>query len=376
MRVHCNRLVSGKVRIPAVLAAMICCGSAILLGTPARAQRPPTDKHVRELARYLDGVKIAEPAAYRQLAVYPILVEDVPLLRGGWLTLDAALSRGVLVVSEKAGGSVPLLSVENRSRDEQVLIMTGEVVAGGMQTRTVRHDLVLAPGQKIDLEVFCVEAHRWSGEKNFSAGSKTMLPQSIQGKLRGGADQAGVWSEVDRNNNQLQAQNATGSLDTALKDSSIRKRLDEVQRKIIPALPRGTTGFIFLSDGRPVGAELFGSEDLARQLLPKLLDSYAVDYVLLSKSAAGADAVRDDRAAIELFEQVCRTGSQRVATPGSGAGIRTRHGGLLGDGVSLDNTLVHYGVQIAAMPTPRPDPRPRPSIIYPEPQQRNGANQR
>jgi hypothetical protein len=78
--------------------------------------------------------------------------------------------------------------------------------------------------------------------------------------------------------------------------------------------------------------------------------------------------VRDDRAAIELFEQVCRTGSQREATAGSGAGIRTRRGGLLGDGVSLDNTLVHYGVQPAAMPLPRPDGRPRPSIIYPPPQ--------
>ncbi|MEN6450653.1 MAG: DUF6569 family protein [Thermoguttaceae bacterium] len=356
----------------ATAAAVFACLASLLV-SPALAQRPSTDKHVRELGRYLSGVKVAEPIIYRQLAVYPILTDDVPHLQGRWLTLDEALARGVLVVSEKGAGSVPVLAVENRSRDEHVLIMTGEVIAGGMQTRTTRHDLALAPGQTIDLEVFCVEAHRWSGEKSFSLGSKTMLPQSIQGKVRGGADQGGVWSEVRRNNRQLQAENATGSLDVAMKAAPVRKRLDDVHRAVVPAIPRGTTGFIFLCDGRPVGAELFGSETLARQLLPKLLDSYAVDYVLLSKSATSRHEARDDKAAIGLFEQICRAGSQRASTAGSGAGIQTRAGGLLGDGVSLDSTLVHYGVQPAEARTSGPEARP--TIIYPNSQQRNDLNQ-
>jgi hypothetical protein len=333
---------------------------------PAWAQRPSTDKHVDELARYLDGVKIAAPVVYRQLAVYPILVEDVPLLHGRWLTCDAAISRGVLVVSEKGGGSVPVVWVENLSRDEYVFIMTGEVVAGGRQTRTVRHDVVLAPGQKIDLDVFCVEAHRWVGEGKFSAGSKTMLPQSIQGKLRGGGDQSAVWAEVARNNAALNAENSTGSLEVALKAAPVREKLDEVRRKIVPEIPRGTVGFLFVSRGRAVGAEMFGSEELARELLPKLLDSYAVDYVILYDPGSGRDDTRDDRAAIEFFERVCRTGSQRTSTPGSGSGIRTRDGGLLGDGVSLDRVLVHYGVQIGQRLVPNPRPHPRPPFIYPE----------
>ena len=90
-----------------------------------RGAASTTDRHVRELARYLDGVKIVEPVAYRQLAVYPILVEDVPLLRGQWLTLDAAIARGILVVSEKEGGSVPVVRFENLSRNEYIFIMTG-----------------------------------------------------------------------------------------------------------------------------------------------------------------------------------------------------------------------------------------------------------
>ena len=348
----------------AVLAAVACLGWCLFAAASAWAQRPSTDKHVRELAKYLDGVQIAEPIVYRQLSVYPVLVEDASLLRGRWLTLDKAISRGVLDVSEKNGGSVPLLRVWNKSRDENVLLMTGEVVTGGRQTRTIRHDVVLAPGQSIDLDVFCVEAHRWAGEEKFSGGSKVMVPQSIQGKIRAGADQGKVWSEVARNNSSLNAENATGSLEMALNSAPVRKKLDDARRKILPQIPSGTVGFIFVGRGHALGAEFFGSEELARELLPKLLDSYVVDYVIL-RDANSDRGKSDNRAAIDLFELLCRTNSQRTATPGSGAGISTRQSDLLGDGVSLDETLVHYGVQFAEKKESKSSQRPRPTIIYP-----------
>jgi hypothetical protein len=351
------------------ILAAACVGLATLGAGTVWGQRPATDGHVRELARYLNGVKIADPVVCRQLAVYPVLVEDVPPVHGRWLTHDAAISRGLVAVSEKGQGTVPVVWVENRSRDENVFIMTGEVIAGGKQTRTVRHDVVLAPGQKIDLDVFCVEAHRWAGGASFSAGSKTMLPQSIQGELRMGADQARVWSEVARNNAALKAENATGSLEAALRAAPVREKLEDVRRKIVPEIPRGTTGFIFVDRGRALGAELFGSEDLARELLPKLLDSYAVDFVILRGPGRDRDGRRDNRVAIEFFERVCRTGSEAANTPGSGTGIRTRQRGLLGDGVSLDGALVHYGVQLGERIGARP--KPGPSIIYPSPQQRS-----
>ena len=151
-----------------------------------------------------------------------------------------------------------------------------------------------------------------------------MLPQSIKGELRKGADQEKVWSEVTRNNRALNSENATGNLDEALQAAPVRRRLEDVRRRIIPAIPEGTTGFIFVDHGRPLGLEMFGSERLARQLLPKLLDSYAVDYVILGEAARDRDQGRDNRVAIELFERLCRVGSQRATTPGSGSGIRTR----------------------------------------------------
>lgn len=339
------------------LAVAVVGGGTRALAQASAGGRPSTSGHVPELASYLDEVQIAEPVGYRGLAVYPVLLRDGAGLRGGWLPLDAAIARGALVVTEKAGGgSVPVVTVENRSRSHHIFIMGGEVVSGGKQTRTVRKDVVLAPGQQIELDVFCVEARRWRGGKQLAAGN-ALLPQSIQKELRKGANQRKIWSEVARNNAALGAENATGSLELALKAKPVQDQLGEVRRSLVPKMPRGSVGFIFVDRGRALGAELFGRGELARALLPKLLDSYAVDCVLIRKRGAAARTDRHN-AAIKLFRRVCRAGSKRGETPGSGAGIRTRGGGLLGDGVSLGGVVVHYGVQIQDRIVPLPKPRP------------------
>jgi hypothetical protein len=343
------------------LTTAVVLSVAVATGGTAQAQRPRTDRHVSELARFLDGVKIAAPIREQSLSIYPLLVDDVPLLHGTWLTLDEAVSRGTLVISEKGGGSVPVVLVENRSRNAYILLEMGDVIKGGMQTRTVRYDTILGPGQRLDLEVFCVEAHRWQGEKTFSA-AKARVPQSIQGQMRGGAGQSEVWKGVAGNNSSLGAENDTGSLERALKSPDVERKLDAVRRRIVPEIPRGTVGFIFVHGGVAVGAEFFGSEDLARAEFPQLLDSYAVDYVILGGSARPTS---DNRVAIDYFERVCRAGSQRVKTAGSGAGIRTQADGMLGDGVSLDSTLVHYGLQVERKVQPA-----QPEVIWPRPEDR------
>ncbi len=340
--------------------AIVWLGMALIgANRVARADGP----HVGELAAYLEHAQIAEPVEHRHLAVYPIVLKGHDELGGRWLTLDKAAAQGVLVVTEKAGGAnVAVVTVQNKSRDAHVFIMAGEVIAGGKQTRTVRQDVILAPRQQIELSVFCVEAHRWHGADKFSAG-KSQVPQSILKELRKGADQQRVWSEVARNNQALRAENATGSLELAIKAEPVRKKLAEVRRSIVPKLPQGTVGFIFVDGRRAVGADFLGSEGLARELFPKLLDSYAVDILLQREDDVRPQERTGHRPAIDFFERVRRIGSDRVSTPGSGAGIRTRSGGLLGDGVGLGDALVHYGIQIQDRIVPDPKPlRPSRSL--------------
>ena len=350
------------------LVAVCAVLTAVLFGvTSVQAQQHehirPHRGHVAEMATYLGKVQIHEPVVSHRLAVYPITLRDGATLGGSWLTMNQAISRGLLVITEKGGGGrVPVVSVENLSRHEHVFIMSGEVMTGGKQTRTVRQDTVLAPGQRIDLQVFCVEQHRWKGKKHFAA-SRAVLPQSIRKSLRSGADQAQVWAQIAENNQKLGAKNATGSLEKALDSEPVRRKLAEVRARIVPQMPGETVGFIFVHRGRAVGADFIGRSDLALALLPKLLDSYSVDLIVRKHGRIIHQAhPGGNNAAIEFFKRIQRAGSGRSGTPGSGSGINTRAGGILGDGVSLGGELVHYGAQPQhrIIPMPRPIPLPRP----------------
>jgi len=319
---------------------------------PIIAPRAP---HVPELADYLARLDVGQPCVYRGLAIYPLTVRG-GALSGEWLALDQALAANVLAVTEKGGGSVPTIVVENRSATHHVFIMAGEVVTGGKQTRTIRQDVVLAPGQRADIPVLCVEARRWSGKAELGA-SGLLVPQSIQKEMRKGADQSAVWTEVARNNAALGTENATGSLEAGLKAGRVQDELAVVRKAIMPEVPRGSVGFVFAWDGKPLGAELFGRSDLARALLPKLIDAYAVDWILQGPPPMPRPMRLEPAVAREFLDRVRRAGSRRSGTLGSGSGIQTRAAGLVGDGVSLGDEVVHYGCQVDERIVPLPKPR-------------------
>jgi hypothetical protein len=325
-----------------------------------RSIMPRKTPHVAELARYLKQLQVGKPLVHGELAVFPVTQRGAASLRGQWLTMDAAIKSGVLIVTEQGeDGTVPLIHVKNLSRDQHVLITSGEVVAGGKQTRTVQRDIVLAPGQKADADVFCVEAQRWEGEAVFYS-AEVIVPQSIQKQVRRGTSQQAVWADVARTNAALGSQNETASLAVGLESKAVKARLARVSRSIVPKMPRQSVGFIFVHRGRAVGAEFFGRSDLAAALLPKLVDAYAVDFVLQQKQVKKSIAPPDRRIAAAFLRRIERAGSTRSDTPGSGAGIRTSNVSLVGAGVSLADQLVHFGVQEEQrlVPQPRIDPIP------------------
>ena len=336
------------------------------LPPPYRAPGP----HVPELGRYLDRLEVDPPVSYRQLTVYPLHLrgESLP---GRWLTLDEAASRGLLVISERGTeGSVPLVTMENRAREEYILVTAGEVVSGGKQTRTVREDVVLAPGQRADVKVFCVEAHRWEGGPQMQSGGFA-VPPSIQKEMRKGADQEAVWKEVERANKDLGVESRTGSIEAGVKSPQVADELAKACRDVTPLVPQGSVGFILVDRyrGVPIGAELFGRSDLAQALLPKVIGAYAVDYVVSRKVGDETFAPLGIDLGRRFLDDIRRAGSFRSETPGSGAGMRMRAGGLLGDGLSLNDVLVHFAVQTEEKFVPKPKP-PEPPFPQPLPRPR------
>ncbi|MFZ5829158.1 MAG: ARPP-1 family domain-containing protein, partial [Planctomycetota bacterium] len=309
-----------------------------LFVSPALAQRPPTDRHIAVVADYLDRVQLAEPIHSRGMSVFPVTLERDYRFPWEMHGLDAALASGVLLISEKGdGGSVGNLTAENRSGSQYVLMLQGEIVRGGKQTRTLRDDVVIGPGQRVELDVYCVEKNRWQGGAMLSAAG-VLAPQSVQAELRQGADQTRIWAKVAENNQSLGAENATGSLETALNAPGVRRELDALRRGVVPRAPAEAYGFVFAARGRALGAEFFGTRELAREYLPKLIDSYAIDPIVIPMTKKGIAldgreqpngaphreriVASDQQAAIDFVEDVFRAGSRSASTPGAGSGIR------------------------------------------------------
>src|SRR4030088_447647 len=136
------------------------------------------------------GYKVLEPIRHGNLTVFPV-VASKSYPTGEFLTLDEGLRSGEVVVTEygnvqglirrrhrpgimpaieREGAEVNRLVLVNNSK-RPLLLLAGEIVAGGKQDRVIGKDrIVPAESDPVDLSVFCVEPGRWTaaeGKYNF-----------------------------------------------------------------------------------------------------------------------------------------------------------------------------------------------------------------
>src|ERR1700730_9514756 len=128
------------------------------------------------------GDRVLEPIRHGNLTVFPV-VASKSYPTGEFLTLDEGLRSGEVVVTEygnvrglirrrppgmtpaipREGAEVNRLVLVNNSR-RPLLLLAGEIVAGGKQDRVIGKDrIVPAESDPVDLSVFCVEPGRWVG---------------------------------------------------------------------------------------------------------------------------------------------------------------------------------------------------------------------
>jgi len=129
--------------------------------------------------------RIGEPVRYENMTIFPLIAKsgaDTSVFE----TLDEGLASGEVLVTEhgseylrrsrdgstvpspgyNSGAAVNQLVLINRGK-KPVLLLAGEVVAGGNQDRIVGKDrIVPVGGEPLPLDVFCVEHGRWTGQPN------------------------------------------------------------------------------------------------------------------------------------------------------------------------------------------------------------------
>jgi hypothetical protein len=223
----------------------------------------------------------------------------------------------------------------NRGK-KPVLLLAGEVVAGGNQDRIVGKDrIVPVGGEPLPLDVFCVEHGRWTGESTKFGAAKMMVHPSVREKAAVEADQVQVWNAVNRGSTEtvtveaapagvaggtvgraaagappvLSANRIDSAIATSAPTNSYRKIyqspqiakpveefVNEMNRRFARSTEglkgEGVIGVIVAYGGEVAWSDAFASPALFRDYWSKLLRSYAVEA--LARPATKEQASLDD----------------------------------------------------------------------------------
>ena len=286
--------------------------------------------------------RLAEPIRYENLSVFPI-VSRQSADTAGFATLDEGLSAGEVVISEggaemirrsrdghpvaipeQRGASVNQLVLINRG-SKPLLLLAGELVSGGKQDRIISKDRIVPPGAApLPLDVFCVEAGRWSSGVQFSAG-KLMVHPSVREQAAITQEQDKVWAAV-RNGTASAPPAVAGAAGTVglpgqtsqsvtvtgvawrsviateaptqsyaklYKSPQVGVPADtfaeEVQKRFDRATAKlkgeSVVGVVVAYGGEVAWSDIFASPSLFQRYWPKLLRSYVVEALVRPKSS-------------------------------------------------------------------------------------------
>ena len=282
------------------------------------------------------GLKVLEPIRNGSLTVFPV-VASKSYPTGAFLTLDEGLRSGDVVVTEYGNvrglvrrhntppvqhdtAEVNRLVLINNSK-RPLLLLAGEIVAGGKQDRVIGKDRIVPPeSDPVDLSVFCVEPGRWvATSANFGTSGATyaaragatvgsgngnastlMVQPSVRAKAMGDKDQAQVWAEVRKEQQSVTVEvtgatpaaadelNSTSSYAVVMENERVKQEVDKIAKPIerdyqslIQQLrDRKAVGVVVAVNGHVIWSDVFASTELLEKYWPKLVRSYASEAVV------------------------------------------------------------------------------------------------
>jgi len=293
------------------------------------------------------AIQIGQPMSAGGLTMYPLLAEACGA--NDYLLLDDALEGGMAEVTEVSdAGSVQKLHFRNRAAKD-ILLLDGEALVGAKQNRVLNLSILVGPGQDVDIPVSCVEAGRWSWRsKRFAAGRSNLHGRSREEKMRGvsarmaatgdRADpeiQASVWRSIDAKMAAFRVDSATRSLNDVYRAKGTR--LTEV-RDAFPAASN-QVGAVFAVGHRLVGFDLYDNPKTLGRLLPKLIDSYALDAI---EEEGALDAPSPSLLEVQsLLKRVADGPGQEYPAVAKGTDVRIKAETVHAAALIFDGRIVH-----------------------------------
>jgi len=235
---------------------------------------------------------------YKNLRVIPIRNKgnngnNSPVLKNT-VSFSQAMQQGIITVQERGTAAIEnvhWLSVYNNS-DKNILVSSGEVLAGGRQDRIVTKDtIIMAKSGRSDLPVMCVEENRWS-EKDKKFIYQKMANMHLRKTLDESKNQVLIWKEI---NNQLERdkiKNKTLSYLSREKDKAfILQQSDYWQffENKFRQTDSNIVGIVCMSGDSIIGSDIFCGSNLFYGKLQPLLQGYIEEASVFGAAPVVAD---------------------------------------------------------------------------------------
>jgi hypothetical protein len=239
-------------------------------------------------------IGIEEAIRYKNLQIFP-LTGSFGIKDKTYVTLQEAMERKLVEVDETS--NVSELSLTNLS-DEYVFILSGDIVKGGKQDRTLQYDIIVAPKErKLPLASFCVEQGRWSqrGAENvdgFAVSHYNTSSRDLKVSAKKMRNQGEVWKRVRVQKEKFQANiseindtvysfaNASEtSLQLALEDSALIKIREEYNQAFSQLQSvDNLVGLAYAINGEVYGIDVFNNK-LVYDLRKKMVDAFVNEAI-------------------------------------------------------------------------------------------------
>lgn len=267
------------------------------------------------ILRMMERLTRGEPVvANAGLRVIPLIDPEPVSSDPGYDLFAEAIKRGRVVVDEHGEGArVPELVVRVRGA-RPVLIPEGEILQGGLQTRTVNLTVLLPEGEHV-IPVTCIEAGRWGRYRDFRTHRYLVDAEMRRKKLRSlrerlmrwsepRADQREVWTHVARMHAAAMVQSETEAFDALI------EAYDEtIENDIHGVTPlAGQVGVVVEKEGRVLGLDVFGHPTVWQKMAEKVLGGYAM-------AARWADAEGGSVKTDAFLQALMETRFKRVKAP-------------------------------------------------------------
>lgn len=310
------------------------------------------------LSAFLAQLNFGSSTTFENLTIVPLL--DCQNGEPKYLTMDEGLSTSLFQIEElEEGAQVNDIRFRNIS-EKFALLFEGEELLGAKQNRILNISVLIKPKTEQKLPVSCVEAGRWhhnyrdrlqqrfrsANRMHYARGrafENRAVSMSLESRAEIRSDQSGVWDDIAEKSCRMGAHSSSSASDVMFVSSQ-----DKIATFLDAFRPQpNQIGSVFLIDGQVSGMEIFDSENTLKNLMPKLVQSYALDAIdaaltrKIDRNAAGLSKDQLEKTAKEFTSRLQTSEINRFDGVAEGENYRFKGKQLTGGALVHDDQVLH-----------------------------------